>query len=298
MKRYVFLILTIFLVSKPVLAQVDTIYPISNLCFKKSFTYRLIATEYLDNGNNYFLGSSVDTTYLTFENIGEPLVYRMKTTLDEFGKVPLKNADTLRRTRPIVVFTPKGQIKEIRNWKVYRDIIISYYSAQVRSNQITNTEFKELRDSVNKEPIVRRMVLNDVNNLFFLNGDTFITDIEYLRLKAVRSPLSDQDYYFEGNLKVGRMPGTKNTVVFHAENKAGPLEKQALMEEAKAFLRNRTPAGEPVSDIKAVGLNSEQDYQYNMAQGRMMKVTFSDVMSLDVSSRGNIRVFALWDIVD
>jgi hypothetical protein len=47
-----------------------------------------------------------------------------------------------------------------------------------------------------------------------------------------------------------------------------------------------------------VGLNSEQFYQYNAAQKRMIQVTLSDVVALDMSSRGNIRTFDLWDITE
>lgn len=298
MTRYILLLIGIISIQGPLSAQIDTIYPTSNLCYKKSFTYRLVTSEYLDNGNNYFIASTVDTTYLIFENTGVPRVFKMKTAMDEAGKIKVPNQDSLHRIVPEIEFAPNGSIKQIRNWKVYRDLIISYYSAQVRANEITSSEFKELRDTVNHEHVVRRMVLNDVNCLFYLSGDTFRTDVEYIRLKAVRSPLSDQDYLFKGKLTAGRMPGTKNSFIIHAENRAEENEKPLLMEEAKAYLRKRTPAGEPVSEIKSVGLNSEQDYQYNLAQGRMMRVTFSDVLALDMSSRGNIRTFTLWDIVE
>jgi uncharacterized protein YjbK len=87
-------------------------------------------------------------------------------------------------------------------------------------------------------------------------------------------------------------------VIFRAKNAAGEKEKPLLMEEAKAYLRKTVPAGEPVSEIHSVGLNSEQYYQYNAAQKRMIQVTLSDVVALDMSSRGNIRTFDLWDITE
>jgi hypothetical protein len=276
----------------------DTIYPVSNLCNKKSFTYRLVKTEYIDNGNNYFIGNTQDTSYLIFENTGKPRVFKIKTCLDEEGKKPLRGIDSLRRIIPEIEFNKNGKIIYLRNWTTYRDLIVSYYSAQVRAATITPSEFKEMRDSVNVENTVRRMVIEDINYLFALNGDSFRTDIEYLRIKAVRSPISDQDYMILGNLKVEHIPGTKYSVLFKSENRAGPGEKPMLMEEARAYLRKKTPANEPVSEITGVGMNSEQEYQYNTAQQRMMKVTFSDVFVLDMSSRGNIRSFQLWDIVE
>lgn len=286
---------TAFLALGTAKAQ-DTIYPVSDLVLKKSFVYQLVKNEYITNENDYYIANTVDTNYLTFINTGEPLVFKVKTSMDEEGKVPIKNQDTLRRLEPIIEFTPTGKVKMLKNWTLYRDLMVSFYSAQVRASEITPSEFKEMKDKVNKEENVRRMVIEDINYLFYLSGDTFHTDIEYLRMKAVRSPLSDADYYFIGNLKVMRMPGTKNTVMFYAKNKADASEKQMLMQEAKAYLRKKTPKTEPVSEITAVGLNSEQEYQYNLVQKRMVRVTFSDVLVLDMSSRGNIRIFTLWKI--
>ena len=49
------------------------------------------------------------------------------------------------------------------------------------------------------------------------------------------------------------------------------------------------------TELKGVSLNSEQEYTYNMAQKRMLKITFSDVLVINFQSRGNIRYFTLID---
>ena len=297
MIRFFIISFALFIAYMPVFGQ-DTIYPISNLCQKKSFTYRLVKSEYIDNGNNYFVANTLDTVFLIFENTGKPYQYKVKTTIDEYGKMPVPNADTLRRIQAEIDFAPSGKVKYLRNWKVYRDLMVSFYSVQVRQGIITSDEFNELKDSVNKEITVRRMAISEISNMFSLCGDTFNSDIELLRVKAVRSPISDKDYFILGNLTTARMPGTKNSVLFKAINTAGPDEKKELMLEAKAYLRSKTPAGEPVTDLKSVGLNSEQEFQYNIAQGRFLRITLADVLALGMSSRGNVRTFQLWDIVE
>lgn len=280
------------------LSAQDTILPVSDLCTKKSFRYQVIKHEYIDNGNNFYIANTTDTVYMTFTSTGNPREYEVKTTLDDKGKIPLKDQDTLRRIHPIIEFEPSGRIKELKNWKQYRDLMVSFYSLQARANEITAGEFADMKDQVNHEPVVRRMMIEDLHYLFFLYGDTFVTDRKYLRVKNVRSPISDLDYYIEGTIEAFKLPGTKNTVLFQAKNQAGPAEKQALLEEAKKMMRKRTPAGEPVSEVKGAGLNSEQEYRYNSKLKRVMSAQFSDVLALDFSSRGNLRYYILLDVED
>ncbi|MCC7297479.1 MAG: hypothetical protein IT244_04035 [Bacteroidia bacterium] len=272
------------------------VYPKSDLVQHKNFVYRLISQEYLTNENDYYLGILIDTMYLHFEKIAEPAVFKMTRSLSDDAIVPVKKKDTFLHMPLVVSFTPSGKIDSLHNWKMYRDIFVSNCSQQAKMQEITNTVFEETKTRLNNEGYVRRLVMEDINYLFALNGDTFNMDIEYIRLKTIRSPFSGFDYYFQGSMKLEKPDGSKNTILFQAKNEAGPKEKPLLMEEAKESLRSKVPKGEPISEIHSVGLNSEQSYQYNMAQQRMIRLTLADVVALDFSSRGNIRTFDLWDI--
>lgn len=277
-------------------ADIEYIYPVSSLSTQKFFTYRVLLQEYLTNENGYYLGATNDTIFLRFDRLNESGdVYRMRYGLDEACTKPVPG-DSIRKMLFEVEFDENGKVKQLRNWKKFRDYIVAGYSAQVRAKIITSSEFDEMKNTVNNEVVVRRMVMEDINYLFYLSGDTFRADAEYLRVKAVRSPFSGLDYYIQGSLKMEKPPGTKNTLIFKSENLAGPPEKQALMQEAMDYMKGITPKGQPVSEIKRVGLNSEQLYQYNTAQKRYLRATFSDVLTADYSSRGNIRIFELWDL--
>lgn len=298
MKKFRLLFL-LFSISGVASAQRDSgelVIPVSGFNGLKSFTYRLFATEYITNENEYYLAVTNDTSYLTFTQLERPLHYRLTRSMKDDRQIMVKSTDTFHKIPLDIEFTPEGKVKELTNWKQCRDIIMIGFSNQARLNMISAEDFEEAKVKYNDEGTVRRIVMDDIYYLFNLYGDTFYTGIEYIRLKTIRSPFSGNDYYFQGTLKLDKPAGTKNTVMFESVNKAGPKEKPLLLAEAKEYMEARTPPGEPVTELGAVGLNSEQLYQYNAAQGRMIMVTLSDVVSLSLSSRGNIRKYELWEI--
>ena len=67
------------------------------------------------------------------------------------------------------------------------------------------------------------------------------------------------------------------------------------MEECREYLEKNNTDKTAQTELKGVSLNSEQEYTYNMAQKRMLKITFSDVLVINFQSRGNIRYFTLID---
>lgn len=274
----------------------DDVIVKSNYPGVKSFTYRTITTEYITNENDYFLGLTFDTAFYRFSRLSDSFTYKIGKYKDEKATMPYAKGDTLSRIPLTIRFAPNGKVEQLTNWTVFRDLFMAGFSAQVRAGLITSDDFEDAKKTHNNEGFIRRLVMEDINYLFSLFGDTLNTEAEYIRLKTIRSPFSGNDYYFKGSLKVQRPAGTKNTLMFETVNKAGPDEKPLLMAEATEYQKKKLAKGEHASEIHSVGLNSEQSFQYNTAQGKMMVVTLSDVVALDFSSRANIRKYELWDV--
>jgi len=192
-------------------------------------------------------------------------------------------------------FNKQGKIVQLLNWKVFRDEFLKGISNQVRANLMTISDFEYNKSRLNNEAVIRRMAMEDIGYLFSLNGDTFTEEIEYLRVKAVRSPFTSQDFQILGSLKFEKPAGTKNTLLFKAQNKAGKQEKIELLQQCKEYLETNNKERVFQTEITAVGLNSEQEFTYNTAQKRMLLVKFSDVLSINMQARGNIRAFKLFD---
>ncbi|MBL7812237.1 MAG: hypothetical protein JNL57_08440 [Bacteroidetes bacterium] len=275
----------------------DSVFTRCKLLDNPGFTYRLEAQEYITNENDFFLDVTNDTQYLHFIRTG-PLQFDMHYSADEAGKHTLKTTDSLRKMHYKLRFSPAGKVVELVNWEDFRDVIISGLSAQVRAGLLTSSDFQDRIKVINKENIMRRIAMEDINYLFALYGDTVIVDAEYIRVKPVRSPFTGEDVYITGNMKVEKPPGTKNTILMNAKNQAGPAEKPLLLQDCKEYRKQNAPEDQPLTEITSVGLNSEQAYQYNRAQQQMVKVTFSDVLAINMQSRGNIRIYTLWDIKD
>lgn len=274
----------------------DTLIVRSTQHYRKMFTYRLITQEYITNVNGFFLDVKVDTSYLIFRSTGKRFEYKVSYHADDAGKMPARKQDPLWHSEYIIRFdSTSGKAAELVNWKKFRDMLVSDFSVQAAASVISSAEFEEKKNLMNNEAMVRKTVMPDMTYLFSILGDTVRMDAEYMRLKPVRSPMSGKDYLLLGSFTSEVPQGTRNTVLFHARNKAGELEKPELMQEVKDYLYKTMPKDQPIPELTSVGLNSEMDWQYNKAQMNLIKVSLADVLAINNQSRGNIRMFELWD---
>ena len=260
------------------------------------FSYRLITQEYITNVNDYFLDLKIDTIFMQFKNTGKKGEFALAYFADEQFTRPVAKNDPLLRSKYVIRFdSVTGKATYLVNWKEFRDQLMSDLSFQANNKLISSSEFDEYKSLLNSEQTVRKTVMHDITYLFSICGDTVRMDAEYMRIKPVRSPMSGKDYMVLGSFTTEKPEGAKNTILFHGRNKAGALEKPQLMEEVKAYLYKTYPKDSPVPELTAVGLNSEMDWQYNKLQQLMLRVSLSDVLSINGQSRGFIRYFDLWD---
>lgn len=295
--RYIFIFLfgvnTFFSAAK---AAGDPIIVQSSLNKAKWFSYRVITQEYITNVNDYFLDLKLDTFYMLVKNTGVPYEYKLTYHQDEKFTQPVKKNDPLLRSEYLIRFDARsGKAVELLNWKQFRDQMLSDLSFQAANKLISSSAFEDYKQLLNSEQVVRKTVMHDITYLFSIYGDTVRMDAEYMKIKPVRSPMSGKDYAILGSFTSEIPAGTRNTIIFHARNKAGELEKPKLMEEVKEYLFKTYPKDSPIPELTAVGLNSEMDWQYNRLQKQMLRISLSDVLAINGQSRGNIRTYDLWD---
>lgn len=295
MIRFLFFLFAVNVSVCKVLAG-DTLIVQSSLKQSKWFSYRVITQEYITNVNDFFLDLKLDTFYMVVRKTEKPFEYKLNYYQDEKFSQPVKKNDPLLRSEYHIRFDAvSGKAVELLNWKAFRDQMLSDLSFQAANKLISSAEFEDYKQLLNSEQLVRKTVMHDITYVFSMYGDTIRTDAEYLKIKPVRSPMSGKDYAILGSFTSEVPAGTRNTIVFHARNKAGELEKPELMEEVKAYLYKTYPKDSPIPELTSVGLNSEMDWQYNRLQKQMLRISLSDVLAINGQSRGNIRTFDLWD---
>jgi len=221
----------------------------------ESFMFRRIAQEYIANENGFLLDVKLDTAFLIFKRSeSDSSVYIGNYYNDDEG--------------------------------AFRDYFVSSLSKQAQAELITPAYFREQKEILNKEGVIRLLVMEDFGYLFDLYGDTVDLNLTYLRVKAMKSPFSGKKLQVIGNLKIERVDGAANTLRFKAQNKAdGPI-KQQLMDEAIRYLKAKEQDKYSSTQILNVGLNSEQEFDYNLRAKCLMKATLSDVVVLNLQSRG------------
>lgn len=268
----------------------------SNFPKFKSFIFRRVAQEYIANENGFLLDVKQDTAYLIFKRVTtDTTLFIGKFYSDDEGQKPFLRANSIEKIPLEIKIAPNGKITELRNWKQYRDHFVSALSKQAKAELINSVYFKEQRDLLNSEGVIRLMVMEDLHYLFNFYGDTVDLNLSYLRVKGLKSPFSQETLQVLGDLKIERAHGAANTLKFKAQNRADGLIKQQLMDEAIKYLKVKEKDAGSSTQILTVGLNSEQEIDYNIRSKCLMKATLSDVVVLNLQSRGNVRVYQLWD---
>jgi hypothetical protein len=268
----------------------------SNFPSFKSFIFRRVAQEYIANENGFLLDVKLDTAFLIFKRATTDTSWFTGTFYsDDEGQKPFLKANSIEKIPLEIKISPNGKITQLRNWKQYRDHFVSALSKQAKADLINSVYFKEQKELLNSEGVIRLMVMEDLHYLFDFYGDTVDLNLSYLRVKGLKSPFSQETLQVLGDLKIERVHGAANTLKFKAQNRAeGPI-KQQLMEEAIKYLKVKERDSGSSTQILTVGLNSEQEIDYNIRSKCLMTATLSDVVVLNLQSRGNVRVYQLWD---
>lgn len=268
----------------------------SNFPSYKSFMFRRVNQQYITNENNYLLDVRLDTAFILAErSMDDTSIFSLRYSQDIEGKQALKKGSDLEKMTLKIRLDVAGKIKELVNWTDFRDYFVSALSREVQNELITSAMFKKKKDLLNSEKVIRWLVMEDLIYMFDIYGDSVDLNLKYLRLKNVKSPFTNKKVPVMGDLSITRTDGAANTLFFKAQNKADAELKKQLLQEAQQYLKIKNGDRGTVSEITSVGLNSEQELYYNSNSKCLMRAVFSDVLAINLQSRGNIRTYQLWD---
>lgn len=268
----------------------------SNFPSYKSFMFRRVNQQYITNENNYLLDVRLDTAFIIAErSIEDSSIFTLSFSQDIEGNQALKKASDIEKIPLKIRLNTNGKIKELVNWTDFRDYFVSSLSREVQNNLINSALFKKKKELLNSEKVIRWLVMEDLIYMFDIYGDSVDLNLKYLRLKNVKSPFTNKKIPVMGDLSITRTDGAANTLFFKAQNKADAELKKQLLQEAQQYLKMKNGDRGTVSEITSVGLNSEQELSYNSNSKCLMRAVFSDVLAINLQSRGNIRTYQLWD---
>lgn len=271
-------------------------YIASNFPSYKSFMFRRVNQQYITNENNYLLDVRLDTAFILAErSMEDSSIFTLRYSQDIKGKQALKKGSDLEKLPLKIRLNAIGKIKELVNWTDFRDYFVSSLSREVQNELINSAMFKKKKELLNSEKVIRWLVMEDLIYMFDIYGDSVDLNLKYLRLKNVKSPFTNKKVSIMGDLSITRTDGAANTVFFKAQNKADTELKKQLLQEAQQYLIMKNGDRGTVSEITSVGLNSEQELYYNSNSKCLMRAVFSDVLAINLQSRGNIRTYQLWD---
>jgi len=283
-----------FLVLSFVSAQ-KTITVINKLSTTNSFTYRVIKQEYITNENNFFLDVYNDTNYLKFLEL-RPLVYEMKMYRDELCAIPYDGIDTTKKMRFVWEFTDSGDVKTLLNYRDFSSILVSSEEAKYRNKLIDLASLKASKELFEDPLYVANAINADYIHMFRIAGDTFNEANVYLQMRNVPSPINQNIVPIMGSIKIETISEASQIYGVHAQNRAEAAEKQILKQQLLDYIKTQDQTKiDQRKEITRIGLNAEQDWVYNSINQRFSKITLSDIFVINMQSRGNIRIFDLWE---
>ena len=261
----------------------------------KGFSYRLMQTQYLTNENNFFLDVTADTFYLKFLATDRKGEFLMNYSKKDHELVRKNMYDTFRYFDYHVKFDSLGRITQLTNWKFFRDMIVKNLSDQVKVGLITSETFETSMKSFNDEATVMRAVMQDIIYLFENLGSYYAYNAQTLTLKPLKSPFSGYDLLVGGNVIVE--PSGTDNVILKTSHKTSTKDEQVLIAEYKGMMVAKGAKPSEIVELNKATLNSEYQFYYHLQNKLITYAKMSDIFAVNLSSKGNVRDYLLWDIV-
>jgi hypothetical protein len=209
-------------------------------------------------------------------------------------------SDSLRNMTYEMEFDTVGRLAGIRNWTVFRDIYLADAAKKLRENVINAEQYNQIKEYFEKRDKVEATVAQDIFGLFSQNGKELLLNAEYLVVREMANPFTREPVIIQGKIYYSRPLGTKNTYMgFGAWETDGQTEQDFLNDynRISEMIRKADPSRQ-VRQVTNVKLNCEVQWTYNRAQSKLMNYRVSDVVLMNNSSKGRIRAFQLWDLVN
>ena len=281
-------------ISSMVCAQ-NTITVINELPSVESFTYRMIRQEYITNENNYFLEVYADTNYLKFDKVKKN-IFDMKIYKDGACKVRYNGVDSTKKMSYRWRFNDSGKIVSIENSADFVRLLMVEESRNLEARRINFDQFNKVKEFY-KDPMVVANIINaDFVNLFGIAGDTFNPNNSYLRIRSIMSPIDQSLMPVMGTQTLEILNSNAQLYAVHAQNRIEGEQKQAFKQQLIIYMSKLEDKNfDKRTEVTNVGLNAEQDWVYNHKKHYMTKISLSDVFVVNLQSRGNIRIFEIWD---
>jgi len=278
----------------------------SSLNSQRFFVYQLAESEYMTNENDQIIDMAGDTLYVVFERkaalkTGSYYTMRyMSSYLGDGKGVSGMFSDSLRNMSYEMEFDTVGRLSGIRNWTVFRDIYLADAAKKLRDNVINAEQYNQIKEYFEKREKVEATVAQDIFGLFSQHGKELLLNAEYLVVREMANPFTREPVLIQGKQYFSRPLGTKNTYVGIGNWESDAKTEQEFLNDynrISEMIRTANPSRQ-VRQVSNVKLNCEVQWTYNRAQAKLMHYRVSDVVLMNNSSKGRIRAFQLWDLVN
>lgn len=267
----------------------------------ETLIYRLVTSDMHQNAKGYALSIAQDTQYIFIKPVkiqdDQSIILRVnyRNTMELTDSFP-EFRNLTKNYESVVVLDSSGLFMEVMNWKFFSYKYIEANAKNLQNNFVDSAAFNFFNTFYGSQENMEGIVLEDLEKLLLGFGSGYKLGSTYLIQRKLPNPFMGEALIVGGTSTLTQPEESKNTVKL--ANKCGTDESHAT-QIGNDFLEYKKKKGTPYEFIPPqFYIGNEEEFYYNLPQGRMSYVKIKDSLISELESRIVVNEFMLVQILN
>lgn len=278
----------------------DSIYLMPKWRIGETMVYRVIDSDMHQNSKGFALNIIQDTQFIFLNPVkikdNKTLIrvnYSKNKDLEEEGP-EFKNFS--KNFESVIVVDSFGLIEKVYNWKMFSYKFINANAENYEKGLIDSTAFNFFNSYYSVQQNIEDIILQDLNKMYMVYGYGYMENTNYLIKRKLPNPFMGEALIVKGSSILTKPAGTKYTYLL--KNKSG-MDESHSKQISNDFLKFKKNKGEEYKFIAPkFYIGNEEEFAYNIAQGRVTSCKITDSLISEQESRIVVTEFKLVDVIN
>ena len=278
----------------------DSIYLMPKWNIGETIVYRMIDSDRHQNSKGFDFSIQQDTQYIFLNPVkikDNKTIIRVnyRKTMDlEDKSHKFKNFS--KNFESVIVVDSLGLIEKVYNWKMFSYKFIDANAKNYEKGLMDTTAFAFFNNYYAVQQNIEDIVLQDLNKMYLTYGYGYTVNTTYLIKRKLPNPFRGEALIVQGTSTLTKPDGSKHTYVL--KNKSG-MDESHSKQLNNDFLNFQKQKGEPYKNVVPnFYLGNEEEFAYNLTQGRVTYCKITDSLISDLESRIVVTEFKLVQVIN
>jgi len=266
----------------------------------ETIVYRVIDSDRHLNSNGFDFSIVQDTQFIFINPVkikDNKTIIRIKyrKTMDLEDK-SYKFRNFSKNFESVIVVDSFGLIDKVYNWKMYSYKFIDANAKNYERGLIDTTAFAFFNEYYSVQQNIEDIVLQDLNKMYMTYGYGYRVNTTYLTKRKLPNPFQGEALIVKGSSTLTKPLGSKFTYLL--KNKSG-IDESHSVQLSNDFLNFKRSKGQTYDNVPPnFYLGNEEEFGYNIAQGRITYCKVTDSLISDLESRIVVVEFKLVQVIN